>query len=374
MYDDIKLLVDGKETFPEIINCINNAKKSIKINMFIWRDDSIGTKIAEAILAAANRGVYIDISVDHYACILENAEECKRSFFHRRLKLFDRLQVKILKNGYEELYIKEDVPSKTEGLYNEIINHNLIKIQKDKVKKDHSKYYIFDNEILIFGGINIEDKENGSDISGRVYQDYMVKISNKEYVDSLMSKFNLKVNINEKYFFGVNYKNKRKKCFEMKRLYVNQINEATSEMIIIMPYFQYIRKISKGIISASKNGVDVTIMVPFEPNFQKDVTHHCMKKLMKKTNNRIKLYFSPKMVHTKLIITDKWISLGSTNIAKKSFNVLSELNLFIKNQDSKFKDELYDSINDNIELSKKIENYKDIKYNRYRAFMENILA
>ena len=34
IYDDFTLLVDGKEAFPEIINCINNAKKYIRINMW----------------------------------------------------------------------------------------------------------------------------------------------------------------------------------------------------------------------------------------------------------------------------------------------------------------------------------------------------
>lgn len=374
MYNDIKLLVDGKEAFPEIIKCINNAKKNIKINMFIWRDDDIGTKIAEAVLAAANRGVHIDISVDHYACILENVEECKRSFFHRKVKFLDKIQIKFLKSGYKSLYKKEDIPSKTVDLYNDIVNHKLIKLQKEKVKKDHSKYYIFDDEILILGGINIEDKENGSDISGRVYQDYMIKMSNKKYVEALKVKISENKNVSNEYCFGINYKDEEKKVFEMKHLYLEQINNATDNMIIIMPYFQDVKKVSNAIINASKRNVDITIMVPEYPNFQKDTNYKCMRKLMKKTKNKINLFFSPKMVHTKLIITENTISVGSTNIANKSLNVLSELNLFVNNVESDFKNELYDSINYNISLSRKVNDYKDIKYNYIRAFFENLFA
>ena len=33
IYDDFTLLVDGKEAFPEIIKCINNAQKSIIVDM-----------------------------------------------------------------------------------------------------------------------------------------------------------------------------------------------------------------------------------------------------------------------------------------------------------------------------------------------------
>ena len=45
-YQDFKLLVDGKQAFPSNIKEIENASKNIFINMFIWRDDVIGNKIA----------------------------------------------------------------------------------------------------------------------------------------------------------------------------------------------------------------------------------------------------------------------------------------------------------------------------------------
>jgi hypothetical protein len=61
IYEDFTLLVDGKEAFPEILKCIGNAKKSITINMFIWRDDNIGNAIAKAILDA--RALYPDCSL-----------------------------------------------------------------------------------------------------------------------------------------------------------------------------------------------------------------------------------------------------------------------------------------------------------------------
>ena len=62
-YQDFKLLVDGKQAFPSIIKEIENASKSIFINMFIWRDDVIGNKIVQACLNAANRGVKITILI-----------------------------------------------------------------------------------------------------------------------------------------------------------------------------------------------------------------------------------------------------------------------------------------------------------------------
>ena len=53
IYKDFTLLIDGKRAFPEIISCIENAKKSVYINIFIWRDDIIGNRMGEAVLKAA---------------------------------------------------------------------------------------------------------------------------------------------------------------------------------------------------------------------------------------------------------------------------------------------------------------------------------
>ena len=373
MYEDFQLLVDGKNAFKEIIECIRNSKKSIYINMFIFRDDEIGKKIIQELLKKANEGVVIYISVDRFAASLEYAEEYKLSFFHRDKRFIDKLKAKTLNLQYKNLSVKEKTSSKTKSLYNEVMSHQNITVDKDKDKKDHSKYYIFDDEILILGGINIEDKENGQDIIGRIYQDYMVKLKGKEYVQSFLIKLTKNINRSDDYFFGVNIK-EPKKIFEMKKMYIEMIDEASEELTIIMPYFQYVKDVCNSIINAYKRGVKVRILAPLKPNFQESTNAYCFKRLLKESNNEIEIYLSDKMVHTKAMISDKLITIGSCNIANKSFNVLSELNLFVKNVDCKFKNDFLLSVNENINASKKINNYNEIKYNKYKAFVENLFV
>ena len=93
-YNNLELLIDGKNAFPVILDCIKNAKKSIYINMFIWRDDNIGNIIGEAVLEAANRGVKVDISKDKYGVVLEKSEEVKKSFFHKKQTLSEKIKYK----------------------------------------------------------------------------------------------------------------------------------------------------------------------------------------------------------------------------------------------------------------------------------------
>ena len=90
------LLINGKEAFPVLINRIRNAKKEIIISMFIWRDDSIGNKIAEEILNAADRGVRITIMKDKVGSIFEREEENKKSFFHNNCDVKTYLDRKVI--------------------------------------------------------------------------------------------------------------------------------------------------------------------------------------------------------------------------------------------------------------------------------------
>ena len=374
MYSNFKLLVDGKNAFPEIIKSINEAKESILINMFIWRDDEIGNKIAKAILEAANRGVKVKLSVDRYGVVLEKCEESKKSFFHKKINLIEKIKIAILKAFYPMKNTPKRAKEEYSVLYKKIINNKNIVVDKDRFKADHSKYYIIDDEIVFLGGINIEDKENGKDKQGRYYQDYMVKIVGRENVEVFKYKLTTGLNQNEDYFFGINIKENGLKLFEMKKLYLDMINNAKEELVIIMAYFSPLKEFVNSIINAHKRGVKITILTSESANFQDDSNKKTLRKLLKKTNNEIKAYLSPKMVHTKMIINDDYITFGSTNITKKAFKQLSELNLFIKNVESNIRNDLMKSIKENQSLSQEITSYKDIKYNKLMAFVEGVLV
>lgn len=373
-YEDFTLLVDGQNAFPEIIKCIENAKCSVYINMFIWRDDEIGNRVAGAVLSAAERGAKIYISVDRYGVVLEKAEESKKSFFHKEQTLMEKIKTKSL----ELVYPMENVPKKAKDeiteLYKSIMNHPNITVSRDVFKADHSKYYIIDDEILFLGGINIEDKENGADMQGRVYGDYMAKLVGRDYVEAFREKLESGRDVGEGYSFGVNVKKKHERRFEMEDKYLDMINSARSELHITMAYFSPLPKFVDAIVNAYERGVKVTLMIPERANFQNDTNRKTVRKLLKLTNNGITVLLSPRMLHTKMVINDEYVSFGSTNITKKAFGQLSELNLFVKNTDSKFKKDLAADMEKNYAMATKIKDYKEIKYNRALAFFEGFLV
>lgn len=372
-YSDITLLVNGKNAFPEIIKSIENAQKSIVINMFIWRDDEIGNRIAAAVLDAAERGVKVNISVDRYGVVLEKCEEAEKSFFHKRLSIIEKIKIAALKFLYPENCSQRCICDERTELYNKIVSHPNITVSADELKADHSKYYIMDDKVLFLGGINIEDKENGCDISGRVYGDYMAKLCGERYIDAFKKKLVRGENVLDDLFYGINVK-KEERLFEMEKLYLDMIAEAKTDLHITMAYFSPLKSFIDAIIAAYKRGVRVTLVLPQKANFQNDSNRRTVRKLLRATNGGIEVYFSPKMLHTKLVVNDCMISFGSTNITKKAFGQLDELNLFLENTESDFKSTLYKSIADDIGESQRISDYKKVRYNRILAFLEGFLV
>ena len=372
-HETMTLLVNGSQAFPEIIRCIEAAQASVQINMFIWRDDRIGNRMAQAVLAAADRGAQVSISVDRYGVVLEKCEEAGKSFFHKEQTLMETLKSRMLALFYPENTVPGTVRDEYTALYRRIMAHPNIRVSADVFKADHSKYYIIDDEILFLGGINIEDKENGCDISGRVYGDYMAKLEGAEYVRSFREKLASGRNTGDNLFFGLNIKVPVRR-FEMEALYLDLINSTKEALHITMAYFSPLPQFVEAIAAAHRRGVRVTIVIPERANFQNDSNRRTIRKLLKKTNGGIRVYFSPKMLHTKLVMNEQTISFGSTNITKKAFHQLNELNLFFKNEESEFCRTLLDSIAADIRISRPILSHREVEYRKWLAFLEGFMV
>ncbi len=369
-FDDFTLLVDGREAFPEILACIGRAKKSIFINMFIWRDDEIGCAIARAILAAAERGVKVTLSVDRVGAVLEYAEEHRRSFFHRRLTPVEWVKVSALRLLYPELSTRARAVDADGALYRAILAHPNVTLERDVRKADHSKFYLFDDEVLILGGINIEDKENGADISGRVYQDYMVKLVGARYVAALRRALTCGLLDEGAYGFCVNSKVCAPRVFAMEAHYLGLIRAAKDELLIAMAYFAPPKAVLDAIVEAVARGVRVTLLIPARANFMHYASFAAAARLMAATGGRMKLYLTPKMMHTKLIANEEQISFGSANLMKNAFSELSELNLFVAREGHPFCVRLMESVAGTIGGARQIRAADELRYSRVMAWLE----
>jgi cardiolipin synthase len=284
-YRDFTLLVDGKRAFPEIIRCIESARRSVVINMFIWRDDEIGNRMGRAILQAAENGAEVLVSVDRYGVVLEKSEECKKSFFHKKQTPIERIKTRALEIAYPMKGAPRRAADEESELYRQILAHPRIKISESVFKADHSKYYVIDDEILFVGGINVEDKENGADMQGRVYGDYMAKLSGAAHVAAFYNKLTTGEDTAADYRFRVNLKDGsgKKLRFEMEDYYFDLIESARDSLHLTMAYFSPVRRITDALLRAHERGVRVSLLLPSHANYQDASNRRTLRYLLKKS-------------------------------------------------------------------------------------------
>ena len=367
------LLVDGAAAFDEILRCIDAAHSSILINMFIWRDDTIGNRLAQAILRAADRGVYVTVSVDRVGMILEQCEESERSFFHTNPRVFEMCKIWGLRLAYPKNRSRTKAKHICSGLQEKILSHPNIVVDRDLQKNDHSKFYIIDDHILIFGGINVEDKECGKDCFGRVYQDYMLKLEGKEHVRAFLEKLEQNQDVSDGYYFRMNNKTVHPQAFEMYDRFLSIINDAQKELVIVMAYFAPLKAILRAIVSAWQRGVRIRILIPEYANFMNNSNRKAMYLLMKYCRNEIELRFSPKMIHTKLIFSENSVMFGSCNITNRAFFQLDEVDIELKNEDTPLINHIKESVDENWSLSQLVDDYRQIRYSPMIAWIESRL-
>ena len=72
----LTLLPDGPERLAALIELIEGAQKSLRVLYYIWEDDEAGRQVRDALVAAVERGVAVSLVVDGYG-----ASSAPRDFF-----------------------------------------------------------------------------------------------------------------------------------------------------------------------------------------------------------------------------------------------------------------------------------------------------
>lgn len=333
---------DGAErTFHSVIQHIQNSAQSIEIHMFVWRNDEIGNQVGREILAAANRGIQIRIIKDLGAFMYERIEMNRKSFFNKAISKKQQLIYKAIAPTFPNTYCEDDF---TEDLGREIIDHPNVTI--DWVNHTHTKYYIFDENIMLTGSINIEDRHRG-------YFDYMIEINDPFVIQRFRERQQLSspYDPNRPIDFVLNVITPEKKTFEIKEEMIRLMNSAEKSIFIEMAYIGD-PDISSAISSAAKRGVQVTMLFSREANIGNDINYKAMHDLYRSAT--IRAYLTPKMIHSKLMmIDDDVVIMGSANFSVFSMQKAEELDVII-HSDQTLLNELKATIEHRISVSEEV--------------------
>ena len=123
--------------------------------------------------------------------------------------------------------------------------------------------------------------------------------------------------------------------------------------------------------------VRVRILIPRSANYMDDMNKLAASKLFRyskshnsKNSGRLEIFMTEKMLHSKLLVNEKRIIIGSCNINRKSFTKLDELAVAVDNNDSPFADEIRSSLSEAFQNAECVSTRGMISYNPVLAALE----
>lgn len=332
----VTLLLTGQEKFDDLFSAIKQAKSSIHLEYFNFRNDSIANQLFNLLADKVKEGVEVRALFDAFGNMSNNKP--------LRKKELDNLR----ERGIE---IYEFDPIRFPW-----INHVFA--------RDHRKIVVIDGSIAYTGGMNVADYYiNGTKVVGE-WHDMHCRIEGDE-VNTLQKIFIKTWNkVTKQHLSGAKYyrgdrpnttfvdlkrpavdslnnmmvgiinRKPRTSNAIIRKFYTTAIDVAKDSIQIINPYFTLNRAIKKAIKRAVKRGVKVDIMlsvrsdIPLTP----DCGFYNAHQLMKRGCN-IWMYM-PGFHHTKVIMVDGlFCTVGSANLNSRSLNFDYEANAVIVNKE-----------------------------------------
>lgn len=329
-HNSIRLIHGGKEFFDVLEKLIDSAKHSIHLHTYIFEPDETGTRIAKALLRAAERKVKIYVLIDGYASKNFPAhfiEDFKKAKIHFRF--------------FEPLF-------KSKSLY--------------FGRRLHHKVFVSDGIHSLVGGINIADHYNDVG-SHKAWLDFALyacgevseqlhKISCKVWRKKYLTYSNPKVDHLQKPCLPDSMENCEvrirrndwvRRRNEIERTYLEIFRTARQNITIVCSYFLPGMTFRRALKKATNRGVTIQVMLAGKSDVKvaKYAERYLYRWLLR---NKVKVFeYQPRILHAKMAMADdKLFTVGSFNVNNISTLASIELNLDVRNTEfcHKVKNEL----------------------------------
>jgi cardiolipin synthase len=332
--NSVTLLMNGQEKFDDMFEAIRQAKSSVHLEYFNFRNDSIARRLFHLLGEKAKEGVEVRALFDGFGNDSNNSPLRKR-----HLRTIRAMGIQI----YE-----------FDPLRFPWINHVW--------SRDHRKIVVIDGKIAYTGGMNVADYYiNGTKVVGE-WRDMHCRIEGEE-VNTLQRIFmsmwkkvtGESLAGNPKYFrltsttgdyfrnlkpdttaskghqtVGIINREPRRSSNIIRKFYIDAINDAQDSIKLVNPYLTLSGKLKKALRNAAKRGVKVEVMVSAKSDIPltPDCGFYNVHKLMKHGVN-VWIY-EPGFHHTKIITVDgRFCTVGSANLNARSLRFDYETNAVI---------------------------------------------
>lgn len=316
---DIEVYTSGHQFFPALLKAIASARHHVHINMYIFEDDPLGNRIADALIAKARQGVTVRVIYDDVGC------------WRVPHRFFERMR----EEGIEVVpFLPVRFPSFTSK-----VNY-----------RNHRKIVVVDGSIGFIGGMNIAQRYDSD-----TWRDTMVQVTGTA-VYTLQRAFLIdwyfvdRSLINDRQYYPslpeqhLSLPAQQLQTIssgpdspqpEIMQEYVRIISGAKQYVYIETPYFLPTEPVLFTLKMAIAAGVDVRIMVPqVNDSMFVEWAGRSYLREMQEAGARVELYTAG-FLHSKLLVCDDRIcTCGSTNVDFRSFENNFEANAFFEGQDT----------------------------------------
>ncbi|WP_263145791.1 cardiolipin synthase ClsB [Pseudomonas sp. RIT-PI-AD] len=332
----IRLLENGEAFFPRVFEAIGEARKEVLIETFILFDDKVGKALQEVLIAAARRGVRVEISLDGYG-----SAELTLEFLRE-----------LTEAGVKVHFF--DPRSKVLGMRTNLF------------RRLHRKLVVIDVERAFIGGINFSADHLG-DFGPEAKQDYAVEVEGPVVSDMHRAALLMLANGAQpkKRWWrrvrataparaqnsghkgdarallvvrdNVNHRN------DIEEHYLKAIRSANFRLMIANAYFFPGYRLLRELRNAARRGVKVTLIMQGQPDMPiaKMAARMLYNYLLR---DGVQVYeYCQRPLHGKVALVDhEWSTVGSSNLDPLSLSLNLEANLVIR--DHAFNQHLYERL------------------------------
>ncbi len=315
----VKLIRGGAAYFDLLEEIILQAKEIIHLQVYIFNEDDTGRKIADALIAAAQRKVRVYLMADGYA-----SQSMSTSFIQQ------------MTDGGISFRFFEPVFKNTNFYFGRRMHHKVI---------------VADNEIALVGGINISNHYNDFPgipawldfallTEGAIVKELCVlcwKTWNG-YIQATdlepCNQAGLKPTVYSFELADVRMRRNdwvRRKS-QISKTYFEMMSVAESHITILCSYFLPGSIMRKNIKRAVKRGVKIKVVMAGKSDLliAKNAERFMYDWLLR---NKVEIYeYQDNVLHGKIAVCDcKWMTIGSYNVNDISAYASIELNLDVNN-------------------------------------------
>ena len=320
----VDLLETGDEYFPALLSAIAAARTEIRLETYIFADDTTGRRVAAALALAARRGVKVCVLADGFGA---------RHFAQS-------LGPELVAAGVEVLVYRPQVSP--------------LSLRRHRLRRLHRKLVCIDARIAFVGGINIiDDLQDGSATPPRY--DYAVRVEGPllQPIHASMRRLWQLVRwttfkhrardanlapppaerpgeVRAAFVMRDNLRHRR----DIEAAYLRAIGAAKHELLLANAYFLPGRRFRRALLAAAQRGVKVTVLLQGRVEYL--LLHYATRALYGALLGAgVRIFeYRRSFLHAKVAVVDgTWATVGSSNIDPFSLLLAREANVVVSNGD-----------------------------------------